>query len=74
MTIQFIDDNIKKQKRCKTASSGYYVCLSRDLLLIPLEVDTYTNIRGQNNFKKPDVCNRPAYAWFKNRNSQTLIA
>ena len=40
---------------CKTALSGYYVCLSRDLLLMPsgTDVHTYTNVHGWNNFKKP---------------------
>ena len=41
--IQFIDGkcHIKKQKGCKTALSGYYACLLRDLLLMPLGVDTH---------------------------------
>ena len=59
--IQFIDSrsHMKKQRCCKTALSGYYTCFSCDLLLIPSGVDThihtYTNVRGRNDFKKPDM-------------------
>ena len=45
-----------KKRRChETALSGYYTCFSRDLLLMPSGVDTYTytNVRGRNDFKKP---------------------
>ena len=40
--IHFIDDkcHIKKLKSCR---AGYYGCLSCELLLIPLGVDTHTN-------------------------------
>ena len=42
--IQFIDGkcHIKKQKSHKTTLSGYYVCASHDLLLMPSGVDTHT--------------------------------
>ena len=57
MPIQFIDskNRIKKWRDHKTALSGYYACLSRDLLLMASGVDThtYTNVRGRNDFKKP---------------------
>ena len=41
--IQFIDGkcHIKKWKSCKTALSGYYACVSHDLLLMPSGVDTH---------------------------------
>ena len=41
--IQFIDSktHLKKQRSRKTTLSGYYSCLSRDLLLMPLGVDTH---------------------------------
>ena len=44
--IQFIDGkcHIKKQKSLKIALSGYYACVSRDLLLVPLGADTNANI------------------------------
>ena len=65
--IQFISDRcyIKKQKGHKAALSGYYVCLLRDLLLMPLGADThtYTNVHGPRN----QVCmgHRHTRAWFK---------
>ena len=80
MPIQFINSKrrIKKQRGRKTALFGYYVCLSHDLLLMALKPDThtythtYTNVHGQNDFKKPGMCGlqacagcRPARAWFK---------
>ena len=34
---------IKKWKSRKTALSGNYACVSRDLLLMPLGVDTHTH-------------------------------
>ena len=45
MPIQFIDskNHIKKWKGHKTALSGYYTCLSRDLLLMPSGADTHTH-------------------------------
>ena len=62
--IQFIDgkSHIKKQRGHKTALSGYYACLSHDLLLMALGADThththtYTNVHGRNDFKKPGAC------------------
>ena len=57
MPIQFINgrSHIKKWRGHKTTLSGYYACLSRDLLLMALGADThtYTNIRRLSNFKKP---------------------
>ena len=43
--IQFIDSKsrIKKQRGHKTALSGYYACLSHDLLLMASGVDTHTH-------------------------------
>ena len=43
--IQFINGkcHIKKQKSRKTALSGYYVCASRDLLLMSSGADTHTH-------------------------------
>ena len=42
---QFIDSKscIKKQRDRKTALSGYYACLSRDLLLMASGADTHTH-------------------------------
>ena len=77
-SIQFINSNshIKKRRGRKTVLSGYYVCLSHDLLLMASGADTnthththtrtYTNIHGRNDFKKPGAC-RPAHAWFKKK-------
>ena len=59
--IQFINGkcHIKKQKGHKTTLSGYYTCVSHDLLLVPLGSDTHTckraNVRECNDFKKPGV-------------------
>ena len=58
--IQFINSkkcHIKKRKSRKTALSGYYTCVSRCLLLMPSGVDTYINIRGQNDLRN-QVCVR----------------
>ena len=56
---------IKRNGGLQNCLSGYYVCLSRDLLLMSSGADihthTYTNVRGQNNFKKPGA-RRPACA------------
>ena len=60
--IHFIDGkcHIKKQISRKTALFGYYACISRDLLLVSSGVDTHTrkhtDVRGQNDFKKPGAC------------------
>ena len=45
MPIQFIDSksHIKKRRGHKTVLSGYYACLSCDLLLMALGVDTHTH-------------------------------
>ena len=63
MPIQFIDDkcHIKKWKGCKTALSGYYACLSHDLLLMPSEADTYTF--ATERFQETRWW--PTYIWFK---------
>ena len=41
--IQFIDgkSHIKKRRGSKTDLSGYYACLSRDLLLMTTGADTH---------------------------------
>ena len=46
MPIQFINgkSRIKKRRGHKTALSGYYVCLSCDLLLMASGVGTHTHI------------------------------
>ena len=38
-TILFVHGkcHVRKQKSCITGLAGYYICLSRELLLIPLE-------------------------------------
>ena len=63
--IQFIDGEscTKKWKGRKTALSGYYTCLSRDLLLMALgQTHTHTpTFVDENNFKKPGACG-PQYA------------
>ena len=43
--IQFTDGKcrIKKRRDHKTALSGYYACLSRDLLLMASGADTHTH-------------------------------
>ena len=45
--IQFINDkcHIKKWKSRKTALSGYYACISCDLLLMALGADTHTCVQ-----------------------------
>ena len=45
MPIQFINSKsrIKKRSGRKTALSGYYTCLSHDLLLMASGVDTHTH-------------------------------
>ena len=57
--IPFIDSksHIKKWRGRKTALSGYYTCLSRDLLLMASRADTHThtNVHGRNDFKKPGL-------------------
>ena len=55
--IQFIDgkSHTKKWKGRKTALSGYYTCLSHDLLLMAsgqTHTHTYTDIRGQKQFQE----------------------
>ena len=67
--IQFIDGkcHIKKQKSCKTALSGYYTCVSRNLLLMPSGTDrqTDTHIDAQTKLiSRNQACT--AKGWFKN--------
>ena len=55
MPIQFIDSKsrIKKQRGCKTALSGYYACLSRNLLLMALGwTHTHTHIHQRLRTKR----------------------
>ena len=43
-----------KRKSRETALSGYYTCVSRDLLLMALRADTHTyRHANKNDFKKP---------------------
>ena len=49
-------------KETETALSGYYACVSHDMLLIPSRADTHIHMHtyqeaNKNNFKKP-VCSR----------------
>ena len=65
--IQFINSKsrIKKWRDRKTTLSGYYACLSHDLLLMASGADahTYTNVRGQNDFKKPGIAAHARLVW-----------
>ena len=58
--IQFINDKcqIQKWKSRKTALSGYYACVSHNLLLMSLGVDTHTHIltHEQKQFQEPGAC------------------
>ena len=75
--IQFIDgkSHIKKWRGRKTALSGYYTCLSHDLLLMASGVDThtYTPIFADETISRNQVhvgcrcAHRPARTWFKNK-------
>ena len=51
--IQFINSKsrIKKQRGRKIAVSGYYACLSRDLLLMASGADTHTHIHQRSRTK-----------------------
>ena len=54
--IQFMDGkcHIKKQKSRKTALSSYYVCLSRDLLLMPSgHRHTHTHTHARTHIYTP---------------------
>ena len=72
-SIQFIDgrSHMKKWRGCKTALSGYYACLSRDLLLMPLW-GGHTHIRTPTFVDEMILRDQayaglqPACAWFKN--------
>ena len=82
--IQFINSksHIKKRKDRKTALSGYYACLSRDLLLMASGADTHahththtrkhTDIRGRNDFKKPGA-STPGLKILGNSGGNTVI-
>ena len=50
--IQFIDSKscIEKRRGHKTALSGYYVCISRDLLLMASGADTHTHTHTHTPF------------------------
>ena len=47
--IQFINGKCHIKKCRKTALSGYYACVSRDLLLMPSGVDTHTHTHTHVN-------------------------
>ena len=80
MAIQFIDGkcHIMKWNSSKTALSGYYTCVSCDLLLIAwgqTHRHTYW-CANKNDFKKPGECGlatlmpglkttKPGLRWFK---------
>ena len=71
--IQFIDSkcHIKKRKSRKIALSGYYACVSRDLLLVPSVADTHTHANipmfMDETISRSQACagHRPTFAWFK---------
>ena len=64
--VQFIDGkcHIKKQKNHETALSGYYTCLSRDLLRINVLGGGHTHIH-QRSWMKQFQETRHVQAWFK---------
>ena len=66
--IQFTNgkSRIKKQRGRKTALSGYYTCLSCDLLLMASGADTHTHTPtfADKMISRNQVCGRSA--WFKN--------
>ena len=59
--IQFIDGKcyIQKQKRRKTALSGYYACVSCDLLLMLSGADTHT--RTHSNVQTKTILRNQAH-------------
>ena len=65
--IQFIDSKsrIKKQRGRKTALSGYYTCLSHDLLLMASGWTHNTHIHQHSRTKQFQETRR-ACAWFNN--------
>ena len=76
--IQCIDSkcHIMKQKSCKTVLFGYYACVSCDLLLMALGMDTHTHTyrwREQKQFQETRHA-RPsaARAWFKKSEERIL--
>ena len=78
--IQFIDGKscIKKRKGRKTALSGYYACLSRDLLLMALGADrhTHTHMHQRSQTKRFQETRRvrpkAVRAWFKNGTARQI--
>ena len=52
--IHFIDSksHLKKWRGRKTALSGYYACLSRNLLLMASGADTHTHIHQRSRTKQ----------------------
>ena len=74
--IHFIDGqcHIKKQKSRKTALSGYYACVSHDLLLVPSGADTNTHTHANILTFAAEMISRnqvrtglrPTRVWFKN--------
>ena len=70
MAIQFIDGkcHIMKRKSRKTVLSGYYTCVSRNLLLMASGAGTHTHISTgeQKRFQETRrVGPLAARAWFK---------
>ena len=80
MPIQFINGkcHIKKQKRCKTALSSYYACISRDLLLMPSGSDThiYTTMFTDETISRNQVRMGlwSMHAWFNKHLEYGLIS
>ena len=70
--IHFIDSKsrLKKWRGRKTALSGYYACLSCDLLLMASGADTHTLTPTfvDETISRNQACagHRPVRAWFKN--------
>ena len=64
MSIQFIDGkcHIKKRKSRKTALSGYYVCLSHDLLLMSSGAGTHIHTHTPTFMDKTISRNQVAHA------------
>ena len=72
MAIQFIDGkcHVMKRKSLKSALSGYYACVSCDLLLMPSGADTQTDTHiptcKHKRFQETRLAQPSAmHAWFK---------